>query len=115
LIMDFEADDPFYTETMARLLAKQGRYDGAATIYRHLLAKAPDRTDLAVALQSVVAQMDDGAVAWSAVSGLVQRWITLMLRQNALQRLERLPIHRLRADRRVEGKRFHSDEEKHVN
>ena len=54
---DIEAPDQgaFATVTMARVYTAQGYHAKAAAIYRHLLARDPDRRDLAEALASAEA------------------------------------------------------------
>ncbi len=91
-------DKTFYTETMARLLNNQGHHHRAAEIYRYLLEKAPDREDLKAALDDTEARIGQGTATWGDVSGVVARWVELMLRLRALKRLERLSIPRIAGD-----------------
>jgi CubicO group peptidase (beta-lactamase class C family) len=88
--MDPEEDKTFYTATMAQVYVDQGRYAAAARIYRYLLERTPDRADWQQALAAVLANMSAGTPQWEAVRPLVERWIRLMLRYNALRRLERI-------------------------
>ena len=44
--MSLDEDNTFYTVTMARVYADQGRNEEAARIYRYLLDRTPDRPDL---------------------------------------------------------------------
>ena len=81
-------DKPFYTVTMARVYADQGRYEEAARIYRYLLDQTPDRSDLRQALEAVTSMLPDAPSDWQEVSGLIERWVRLMVRQNTLRRLQ---------------------------
>ena len=92
--MEFDNDKTFYTETMARLLTEQERYDSAAEVYRYLLEQAPHRKDLEEALDNVLSAIPEGVGNWETVSGLIERWITLTLRYKALRRLQQLAIRR---------------------
>jgi hypothetical protein len=85
--MDNNEDTTFYTVTMARVYADQGRYEAAARIYRYLLDQTPDRSDLKQALDAVLAKLPDTPTQWAEVAGLVERWVKLMLRFNALRQL----------------------------
>jgi Arc/MetJ-type ribon-helix-helix transcriptional regulator len=85
-------DKTFYTETMARLLTRQGRYDSAAEVYHYLLERQPHRLDFKQALEEVLARIPQGADNWEAVSQRVDRWVTLMLRHKALRQLQQLSI-----------------------
>jgi tetratricopeptide (TPR) repeat protein len=95
--MDSSEDTTFYTVTMARVYADQGRYEAAARIYRYLLDQTPDRSDLKQALDAVLAKLPEAPRQWGDVAGLVEHWIDLMLRFNALRRLRQtcLPTDRL--------------------
>lgn len=90
--MQLEQDTTFYTATMARVLAGQGRFEDAARIYRHLLAKSPGDPDLETALSRVSAQAAATGPHQDTVSALVGRWVRLMLRQRMLGQLERMRI-----------------------
>jgi tetratricopeptide (TPR) repeat protein len=90
--MNVDGDKTFYTATMARVYTDQGRYDEAARIYRYLLEQSPDRSDLQQALQAVLSLMPDVPVQWEGVSALLERWILLILRRNALRRCQQIKI-----------------------
>lgn len=90
--MDFEDDKTFYTVTMARLFTRQGRYDAAARIYRYLLERSPEQTDLKNALEAVLSMMPHGIEGWQELSGVIEQWVVLTLRQQSLRRLRRLRI-----------------------
>ena len=81
-------DTTFYTVTMARIHRQQGRYDRAAAIYRHLLARDGDNADYRAALEEVDAlgrlQAPDRLQAAAA------RWIDAILTQRRLAGLGRL-------------------------
>ena len=97
--MDNDGDKTFYTVTMARVYADQGRYEAAARIYRYLLDQTPDRSDLKQALDAVLSKLPETPKQWKDVAGLVERWAGLMLRLNALRRLQRTRIVAGRVDR----------------
>lgn len=90
--MASDSDKTFCTVTMARVYASQGRYAAAARIYRYLLDQTPDRTDLQQALSAVLSIMPDGPAQWKDISDLVERWVRLVLRCNALRRLQHIRI-----------------------
>ena len=94
--MDSNGDTTFYTVTMAKVYADQGRYEAAARIYRYLLDQTPDRPDLQQALEAVLAKLPETPRQWKDVSTLVERWVGLMLRRKALRRLQasRMPVDR---------------------
>ncbi|WP_372679679.1 hypothetical protein [Desulfosarcina sp.] len=86
--MESTQDKTFYTVTMARVYADQGRYEQAARIYRYLLDQTPDRSDLRQALEAVTSMLPASPGRWHDISGLIERWVRLMVRQNALRRLQ---------------------------
>lgn len=90
--MEMTNDKTFFTETMARLLMRQGSHDRAVEIYRYLVEKEPHREDLKKALEDVLAHIPDRSESWEAVSQLVEQWITLMLHYKSLRQLERMSI-----------------------
>jgi len=87
--MQSTGDKTFFTVTMARVYADQGRYEEAARIYRYLLDQNPDRSDLRRALAALTAVQPDTRDQWHDVSVLVERWVRAMVRWNALRRLEK--------------------------
>ena len=86
--MEMTGDKIFYTVTMARVYADQGKYAEAARIYRYLLDQTPDRSDLRQALEAVTSMLPDTPSDWNDVSELIERWVRLMIRRNALRRLQ---------------------------
>lgn len=90
--MKFDNDKIFYTETMARLLTRQGRYESAAEVYHHLLSQQPHRKDLRKALEEIVSLIPEGTENWEAASCLIDRWVTLMVRYNAFRQLKQRSI-----------------------
>ncbi|WP_319526114.1 hypothetical protein [uncultured Desulfosarcina sp.] len=90
--MSADEDKTFYTVTMARVYADQGRYEAAARIYRYLLDRTPGRPDLQDALDDVLAKLPEAPGCWEDIAGTVERWIGLMLQRNALRRLQRTPL-----------------------
>ncbi|PID40579.1 MAG: hypothetical protein CR984_02450 [Proteobacteria bacterium] len=90
--MEVDGDKTFYTETMARVYADQGRYEQAATIYRYLLDQTPDRADLQQALENVCRYLPDTPPQWYAVSLTIQRWVRMIMRQKSLRDHRRTAI-----------------------
>jgi tetratricopeptide (TPR) repeat protein len=90
--MDMDADRTFYTVTMARVYADQGRVEEAARIYRYLLDQTPDRADLKQALEAVSSMLPENSGRWDEAAGLIERWVGLILRQNELRRLKRFRV-----------------------
>jgi predicted Zn-dependent protease len=97
--VDFDTDKTFYTETMARLLFQQGRYNRAAEVYRYLLAETPHRKDLEQALNNALSAIPKATVRWERIQGLIECWVAQMLRYKVLRQLQNLSI------RKVEEKR----------
>ena len=90
--MEINGDKTFYTVTMARVYADQGRFEEAARIYRYLLDQTPDRSDLRQALGEVTSMLPDTPSDWDDVSDLIERWVRLMVRQNALRGLQKCRV-----------------------
>ncbi|WP_419655582.1 hypothetical protein Dvar_46730 [Desulfosarcina variabilis str. Montpellier] len=90
--MDFDNDKTFYTETMARLLYQQGRYESAAEVYRYLLTQSPHRKDLAKALDTALCARPKSSVHRERIQNLIERWVTQLLRYKALRQLQQLSI-----------------------
>ena len=88
--MDIDEDKTYYTVTMARVYANQGKYEAAARIYRYLLDQTPDRVDLRQALEAVSSKASEAPRTWLDVAGLIEQWVRLTLRQNALRRLQKI-------------------------
>ena len=84
--------ETFYTETMARILADQKKYQHAAEIYRHLLAKEPGNTQWARALEDMLrAHMQQQAAQSEApLAELFLRWIDITSRYNKVKKVKRL-------------------------
>ncbi|MEE4113407.1 MAG: hypothetical protein V2I40_11380 [Desulfobacteraceae bacterium] len=95
--MEHTGDKTFYTVTMARVYADQGRYEEAARIYRYLLGQTPDRSDLREALEGVTSMLPDTPGHWHDISGLIERWVRLMVRWNALRRLQQCRVPKQRS------------------
>ncbi len=82
------ADDVFYTRTMAKVLADQGNLRKAAKIYNYLLEREPGNPDILDALSEIETQlMEKGS---DDLVGLLSRWIDLLLTHNKLQKLKKL-------------------------
>ena len=87
-----QEDTTFYTATMARVLAGQGRYDEALQIYRHLLSKSPRDADLMAAMETVRARAEAAAPHWPSVSRVIRQWVRLLLKHRALRQLEKIRV-----------------------
>lgn len=94
--MDTDPDKTFYTMTMARVYASQGKAEQAARIYRYLLDQTPDRADIRQALEEVSASMPRAPEKWAEAAGLVERWVRLVIGHNQWQRLQRAGVRRLK-------------------
>ena len=70
-------DTTFYTATMARIHRQQGRYDRAATIYRHLLSREGDNDEYRTALDEVAALAR--LQASDRLTAAVGRWLDLVM------------------------------------
>jgi len=81
-------DDVFYTKTMAKVYADQGKLEKAAEIYQYLLAKEPGRQDLIDAL----AEIDKKRLEKDPerLGDLLSIWLDLLLRHSRLQQLKKL-------------------------
>jgi pentatricopeptide repeat protein len=90
--MDKRSD--FYTETMARVYAKQGHWQKAAEIYRYLLEQEPDRLDYSRALEEVESKLATVAKTPDDLVPLFREWLELMGHYIKLERLSRLKRHR---------------------
>lgn len=93
--MDFDNDKTFYTETMAKLLSQQGRYERAAEVYRHLLEQTPHREDLEQALDNVLCAIPKATARWERIQGLIERWVTQVLRYKVLRQLQHISIRKI--------------------
>ncbi len=85
-------EDVFYTKTMAKVYANQGKLKEAVTIYRHLLKKEPDRQDLIDALIDTLAEIENRRFEKGSggLSNLFSTWLELLLAYARLQKLEKL-------------------------
>ena len=81
-------DDVFYTKTMAKVYADQGKLEKAVEIYQYILEKEPGRQDLIDAL----AEIDKKRFEKDPVglSDLLSMWLDLLLRHSRLQQLKKL-------------------------
>jgi hypothetical protein len=86
--MDKRSD--FFTETMARVYAKQGHWPKAAEIYRYLLDQEPGRQDYAEALQEAESKLTSAAKTAEDLVPLFREWLELMGHYAKLERLSRI-------------------------
>ena len=84
----------FNTETMASVYAKQGHWQKAAEIYRHLLEQEPDRPDYSRALEEVESKLASTAKTSDGLVPLFREWLELMDHYIKLERLNRLKRRR---------------------
>ncbi len=82
------ADDIFYTRTMAKVLANQGNLRKAAEIYHYLLEREPGNPDLVDALSEIETRLIEKGS--DDLVRLFSRWIDLLLTHNNLQQLKKL-------------------------
>ena len=81
-------DDVFYTKTMAKVYADQGKLEKAAEIYQYLLEKEPGRQDLIDAISEIDKKRLEKDP--ERLSDLLSIWLDLLLRHSRLQQLKKL-------------------------
>ena len=81
------ADDVFYTRTMAKVLVDQGNLKKAAEIYHYLLEREPGNPDLVDALSEIETQLIE--IGSDDLVRLFGRWIDLLLTHNTLKKLKK--------------------------
>lgn len=87
--MDKETD--FYTATMAKVYSEQGHWEKAADIYRHLLARQPERDDYLEALAEVEKKAEQKREKSRAdLDALFHQWFDLMFKYKNLLKLRDL-------------------------
>ena len=84
------ADDVFYTRTMAKVLVDQGNLKKAAEIYHYLLEREPGNPDLVDALSEIETQLIE--IGSDDLVRLFGRWIDLLLTHNNLEKLKKLKL-----------------------
>ena len=84
----------FYTETMARVYAKQGHWQKAAEIYRYLLEQEPGRGDYRQALQEAENKLASAVKTPDDLVPLFREWLELMGHYIKLEKLTRLKHRR---------------------
>lgn len=82
------SDDIFYTKTMAKVYADQGKLSKAAKIYRYLLNEDPERQDLIDALAEIDKKRYEKDP--EGLGQLFSAWVELLLVHNRLQKLNKL-------------------------
>jgi cytochrome c-type biogenesis protein CcmH/NrfG len=86
-----EEEYPHGTVTLARLFAAQGHWEKAVDIYRRLLAREPDRRDIAQALAEAEDQVNAaGRKRRVEIDALFRQWIDLLLKYDRFCKLKRL-------------------------
>jgi len=81
-------DDVFYTKTMAKVYADQGKLEKAAEIYQYLLKKEPRRQDLIDAISEIDKKRFEKDP--EGLGDLLSIWFDLLLRHSRLQKLKKL-------------------------
>jgi len=88
--IEMQEDKTFYTVTMASLLARQGKLEEAARIYRFLLEQTPDRADIRQRLEELLERRPCQHADLDRILPLVKKWVQLLLKQKELSRLKAL-------------------------
>jgi tetratricopeptide (TPR) repeat protein len=84
-------DTPFYTQTLAKLYVRQGHYNKAIQIYKHLLNENPGDTGLIRSLNEVETKLKEIEKSGNRQSiDLFYQWIDLLNRNNCLKKLNKL-------------------------
>ena len=79
-----------YTKTLAGIYAQQGYFRKSAEIYRHLVAREPQREDLQAALKMVEKKLaENSATAFDDLLPLFEQWFDLARQYNHIQKLKR--------------------------
>ncbi len=84
-------DDVFYTKTMAKVYADQGKLEKAVEIYRFLLEKEPGQQDLIDAISEIDKNRFEKNP--EGLDDLLSIWLDLLLRHSRLQQLKKLKLH----------------------
>lgn len=90
----------FYTASMAKVYAAQGHIEKAAEVYQYLLARSPERQDLAEALAALkraggenhpAGQLQTGTEGNYPhdLSGLCEKWVRMLIRYNHIRMLRK--------------------------
>ena len=86
-----EKETDFYTATMAKVYSEQGHWDKAAEIYRHLLARDPERDDYLEALAEVEKKATQKRQkSFEDLDGLFHQWFDLIFKYKNLLKLRDL-------------------------
>ncbi|MBC8432144.1 MAG: hypothetical protein H8D96_09500 [Desulfobacterales bacterium] len=81
-------EDVFYTKTMAKVYADQGKLEKAVEIYQYLLEKEPGRQDLIDAISEIDKKRLEKDP--ERLGDLLSIWLDLLLRHSRLQQLKKL-------------------------
>jgi lipopolysaccharide biosynthesis regulator YciM len=85
------SDPAIYTVTMAKVYASQGHFGQAVSIYRRLLEKEPDRTDLVAALAGAEQQLaEQKKIRKQDLELRFSEWLELLHKYSFLRKLNRL-------------------------
>ena len=96
------ADDVFYTRTMAKVLVDQGNLRKAAEIYHYLLEREPGKPDLVDALSEIETQLIEKGS--DDLVRLFSRWIDLLLTHNNLEQLKKVKNNMALRNHGISGK-----------
>jgi len=81
-------DQLFYTKTMAQVLARQGKLQEAADIYRHLLSENEGHKEEETALAELEKRLRGKRnTRQRQLASLLAKWIELVLRLHGMQKL----------------------------
>ena len=84
-------DNDFKTATMAKVYSRQGHYEKAAEIYKHLLECEPDRQDLTRALAEVEKKLHEKEKGSPEdIAALFSTWVDLTLRYKRMRYLRKI-------------------------
>ncbi len=83
-------DELFYTITMAKVCADQGKYSEALKIYRYLLEKEPDNRVIAESI--IETQKVYYENSSKILIDLFSQWFKLIIQQGNLEKLKKFSI-----------------------
>ena len=84
-------DADFLTATMAGILTRQGLFEKAIDIYRHLLTLEPGREDYLQALSELEEKVNNRPQKkLTDLIPLLEKWIDLSLKYHNIQKLKKI-------------------------